>query len=130
MKVLMIEDEDALFNMYKTELEESGWKVVRNSEGKDVEDFINKEKPDIILLDIMLPEESGLSILKKIKENPDTSKVPVVMLTNYGNDANIKKAIETGAEDFILKYKIVPSEVVEKLRALTGTAKGGVKIKE
>jgi len=128
-KVLMVEDEDGLHSLYKTELEERGFTVIRNSTGKDVIGTVKSSKPDIILLDIMLPEKSGLEILTELKGDSDAKKIPVMMLTNYGKDENVKKALEDGAEDFILKYRIVPEEVGKKISAHLGKKGGGKKAK-
>jgi len=113
-KVLIVEDDLNLYTLYNTEFELSGHTTLHNDTGEGVTEQIQNEKPDVVLLDIMLPKKDGLTVLAEIKNNPDTKDTPALVLTNFGNEDNIKKAIDSGAEDFILKYKSVPSEVVSK----------------
>ena len=113
-KVLIVEDDENLYTLYSTEFELSGHTVTHNADGSGVNEQVKSWQPDIVLLDIMLPKKDGLTILSELKADPATQGVPAVMLTNFGNEENVKKAIENGAEDFILKYKSVPSEVVSK----------------
>ena len=117
-KILLIEDDESLYKMYSMELEMSGFETVWQNTGIGVTDKAKKENPNLILLDIMLPDKDGIKILKDLKEDPATKAIPVVMLTNFGSDENIKVALETGAEDFILKFQIVPAELVVKVKQI------------
>src|SRR3989304_7717333 len=119
-KVLIIEDDIALYNMYSTELSLKGYEVLNVSDGSKAFEEAKKEKPDLVLLDVMLPQKNGLAILEELKSNEDTRDIRVVMLTNYGTDENISKAVELGAEDYIMKYNIVPSELSSKINAILG----------
>lgn len=117
-KILIVEDDLNLYTLYDTEFGLSGHKTVRNETGDGVTEQVLAEKPDAVLLDIMLPKKDGLTILTELNNNPATHDVPKVMLTNFGNEENVKRAIDNGAEDFILKYKSVPSEVVAKVEEI------------
>ncbi|MBU1104520.1 MAG: response regulator [Patescibacteria group bacterium] len=117
-KILLIEDDESLYKMYSTELEMEGYETVWHNTGIGATETAKKENPALILLDIMLPDKDGIKILKDLKEEPVTKNIPVVMLTNFGSDENIKVALETGAEDFILKYQIVPAELVVKIKQI------------
>lgn len=123
-KVLIVEDDIALFNMYSVELKIKGHDVLNVNDGLQALPKAKEYKPDIILLDIMLPGMNGLNILTELKSDPLTSEIPVIMLTNYGSEDNIKKALESGATDYIMKYKILPSELSEKIEVILGTAGG------
>ncbi|MFH1565881.1 MAG: response regulator transcription factor [bacterium] len=114
-KILFVEDDSSLYRMYSTELELRGYQVVWESNGGKAFSKAESESPDLILLDIMLPEMDGITILQKLKASDTTKDIPVFVLTNFGDEENIKKVLEGGAEDFILKYKIVPSELAQKL---------------
>ena len=114
-KVLFVEDDASLYRMYSIELELRGYNVVWESNGGKAFSKAKSESPNLILLDIMLPETDGLTILKNLKSDDLTKDIPVFVLTNFGDEENIKKALEGGAEDFILKYKIVPSELAQKI---------------
>ena len=121
-KVLIVEDDTALFNMYSMELKIKGCDVLNVSDGLQALPKAKDYKPDIVLLDIMLPGMNGLNILTELKSDPQTSDIPVIMLTNYGSEDNVKKALESGAADYIMKYKILPSELSEKIEVVLGTS--------
>jgi len=119
-KVLFVEDDEGFFNIFSVPLKMKGYNVAHVAEGSRAMDFILQEKPDLVLMDIILPGMSGLDVLKEMKENIDTKDIKVVMLTNFGNDENLKKAVEYGAEDYYMKYNVVPSELPEKIAVLLG----------
>ena len=121
-KVLIVEDDMALFNMYSVELKIKGYDVLNVNDGIQAMPKAKEYKPDIILLDIMLPGMNGLNILTEVKSDPQTSEIPVIMLTNYGSEDNVKKALESGAADYIMKYKILPSELSDKIEVVLGTS--------
>jgi two-component system, OmpR family, phosphate regulon response regulator PhoB len=121
-KVLIVEDDMALFNMYSVELKIKGYDVLNVNDGLQALPKARDYQPNIILLDIMLPGMNGLNILTELKSDPQTSEIPVVMLTNYGSEDNVKKALESGATDYIMKYKILPSELSERIEVVLGTS--------
>ena len=121
-KVLIVEDDMALFNMYSVELKIKGYDVLNVNDGLQALPKAKSYQPDIILLDIMLPGMNGLNILTELKSDPQTAEVPVIMLTNYGSEDNVKKALESGATDYIMKYKILPSELSDKIEVVLGTS--------
>jgi DNA-binding response OmpR family regulator len=119
-KILIIEDDQSIYNVYSAELKLRGYEVEHEADGMNAMDSIEKFEPDLILLDIILPGRNGLEILEEIVEREDLQDIKVLMVTNYGNDSNVKKALELGAEDYILKYNIVPSELSEKVSQILG----------
>lgn len=119
-KILIIEDDTSLYNLYKIELELKGYQVINVSDGNLGFEAIKNEQPDLVLLDLMLPGKNGLQILEESKQQDDTKAVRVIMLTNFGNEDNISKALELGAEDYIMKYNIVPSELSDKVSSILG----------
>ena len=119
-KILIVEDDVALYNVYATELKLKGYEVVNVADGMLAVDTARREMPDFILLDIMLPGRNGLEVLQEIKSDEDLSGIGVVMLTNYGDSENVKKALDYGAEDYMLKYNIVPSELADKISQYLG----------
>ncbi len=129
-KILIVEDDTSLYKMYVTELELRKYNVVWVNSGDKACESAKKESPDLILLDIMLPQVDGLSILKGLKDSENTKNIPVFMLTNFGEEENVKRALETGAEDFILKYKIVPSELGDRIDEFFGIKKEGIVINQ
>jgi DNA-binding response OmpR family regulator len=81
---------------------------------------IKDQKPDLVLLDLVLPGRNGLDILRDIRSQQELENLKVVILTNYGGEENVSTALELGATDYVMKYKIVPSELAEKIASLFG----------
>lgn len=128
-KILFIEDDEGFFNIFSVPLKMKGYDVVHVSDGALGVEKAILEKPDLILLDIVLPGTSGLDILKELRERPESKDAKIVMLTNFGSDENINKAMEYGANDYLMKYNIVPSELPDKIAILMGEASGaGIKV--
>lgn len=130
-KILFVEDDEGFFNIFSVPLKMKGYNVVHVSDGSLAVEKIIIEKPDLVLLDIVLPGTSGLDILKELREREETKEVKIVMLTNFGSDDNISKAMEYGSNDYLMKYNIVPSELPAKIAGLLGeTQESVVKVME
>ncbi len=119
-KILIIEDDQSLYNVYSAELKLRGYEVSSCIDGDTAMDAIEENSPDLILLDIILPGRNGLEILEEIKSRDEYEDIKIIMVTNYGNNENVRKALELGAEDYVLKYNIVPSELSKKVAAIFG----------
>jgi len=120
-KVLMIEDDSYISDMYKIKLEKENFEVVVASDGIKGIDMLDKEqKPDIILLDIVMPKMDGFSVLKMIKKKPELENIPVVLLTNLGQRETVERGFELGAASYIIKAHFTPAEVVEKIKEVLG----------
>jgi two-component system response regulator MtrA len=119
-KVLIIEDDQSLYNVYSAELKLRGYDVSHCADGMQAMSVIAETRPDLILLDIILPGRNGLEILEEIMSKEEYLDMAVIVVTNYGNDENVKKALELGASDYVLKYNIVPSELSKKVAQLLG----------
>jgi len=117
-KVLIIEDEEILINMYKSKFEREGFEVYQALNGKNGLDQVKENKPDIILLDIIMPEMDGFMVLKDLKSNSETQNIPVIMLTNLGQEEDIEKGKELGAKDYLVKVDSTPNQVVEKVKEI------------
>jgi len=128
-KILFIEDDDSFFYTFSIPLTARGYNVVRASEGFQAVEKVLVERPDLIFLDIVLPGINGLDILKDLKERDETKGIKVVMLTNFGTEDNVKRAMELGADDYFSKYNVVPSELPDKVATLLGeTPDTGIKV--
>ena len=119
-KIVIVEDDTFLAGMYSTRLATEGYDVKMASDGQIGVDMVTKELPDIILLDIILPELDGFSVLQKIKADGATKNIPVILLTNLGQKADVERGLELGASDYLIKAHFTPSEVVAKIKALIG----------
>ncbi|MBU1164709.1 response regulator [Patescibacteria group bacterium] len=120
-KVLLIEDDPTLVDMYKLKFTEQKFELVVTEKGGEGLELAKKEKFDIILLDIMLPEIDGFSILKELKASPDTKDIPVILLTNLAQETDKEKGIKMGAVDYLVKANHTPTQVVDKVRKILHT---------
>ena len=116
-KVLLIEDEPALVDLYKTKFSKEGFNVITAFDGESGLQLARIEKPDFIILDILLPGRNGIAFLKKLRAEPEISKISVFVFSCI-DEANIKKqAFDLGVEDYLLKTKYTPDQLVEKIKA-------------
>ena len=121
-KIALMEDDFDIREMYKMKLEMEGYNVVCAEDGEKALKLIKAEKPDLILLDILMPKKDGFEVLEEIKKfkDDDLKSIPVVMLTNLSNKEDIFEAEKLGACDYIVKAKSSPSEIVEKIKSIAG----------
>ena len=117
-KILLIEDDTFLANMYSTKLSLKGFEVLETSDGKKGLKLAQKNRPDLILLDLVLPGIDGFEILKTLKENKKTKNIPVIVLTNLGEKEQIEKVLNLGVADYLIKAHFLPGEVVEKVKKI------------
>jgi DNA-binding response OmpR family regulator len=114
-KILIIEDEIILAEMYKEKLEKEGFEVFLASEIGEGIEIAKKEKPDLILLDILLSRENGVSFLEKIKKE-EIKDIPIVAFSNYDDPETKKRAFELGVKEYLIKANYTPREIVEKIK--------------
>lgn len=105
-----------LADMYATKFSMEGFAVEKGHDGVDALEKVKVMKPDIILLDIIMPKLDGFSVLKELKTDPNLKNVPVILLTNLGQDDDVKKGKKLGADDYFVKANHSPQEIVEKVR--------------
>lgn len=125
-KTLIIEDEQFIRDIYKRQLEKAGITVDGFGRGQEGLQSISQNKYDIILLDIMLPDLNGLEILKQVKQNPDTKNIPVIMLTNLGQDEVIKEGFSLGAQGYFIKASYTPDQIVQEVKNILAHKPQGV----
>lgn len=102
-KIFYAEDSDSLIKLMTYKLQNEGYDVTVFSTGENVYESAVTEKPDLVILDLMMPIKDGLTVLKEIKSDPATDSIPVIMLTTNAEEENILKALEIGAEEYITK---------------------------
>jgi DNA-binding response OmpR family regulator len=118
-KVLLVEDEKSIAEMYTTKFaKEESIEIVHIDNGGEVIDVVRRESPHMILLDIILPQEDGFSILEKIRRDKKIAKTPVVFLTNLGQDEDRQKGQQLGADEYLVKSRYNPSEVLERVKEI------------
>ncbi|MBN1779385.1 MAG: response regulator [Candidatus Buchananbacteria bacterium] len=114
-KILIIEDDKSLVNLIKDAINPKKYEVVLALEAKEGSSKAITENPDIILLDILLPEEDGFACLRYLKDHPKTAKIPVIILSNLGQDEEIRKGIELGAKDYLVKADSSIDDIMQKV---------------
>lgn len=111
IKVLLADDDDSIAKLYTIYLQTKNYIVERAHNGIEALELVDSFQPDIILLDIMMPQKSGLEVLKELKSNQTTKNIPVVMFTAISQDHEKKQAHELGAKGYVVKSQIVMSDV-------------------
>lgn len=111
-KVLIVEDDQALLGLYEKKFTNSGYFVIRAEDGQEGLDKAQSENPDVILLDIMLPVMNGFEVLKNLRNKNILDKIPVVILSNYGETKNVTEGLVSGAVEYLIKVEHTPEEVV------------------
>jgi CheY-like chemotaxis protein len=101
--VLIIEDEEDAAELFAEMMRVSGFRVIKTSKSTPAIAMMSSEKPDVILLDIMMPEVSGLDILRQMRREPDLAKIPVIVVTAKSMPADIKNGMEAGASTYLTK---------------------------
>jgi DNA-binding response OmpR family regulator len=114
--VLIVEDDSFLANIYKTKFEMEGFRVSVSDNGETGLTDAQKKKPDIILLDILLPKMDGFVVLEHLRADKEMRNTPVILLTNLGQKDDVEKGLELGASDYLIKAHFKPSETVAKVR--------------
>jgi len=116
MKVLIIDDDENLSAVFEAALQKNGIQTIYSLNGKDGIDKARAEKPNLILLDQVLPDISGNEVLKTLKMDSQTQNVPILMLSNFSQEELVKEAINNGAMDYIFKYQVEPQDIVSKVK--------------
>lgn len=115
-KILFVEDESALQKTFGDILKREGYGVVSALDGETGLKLAKEEKPDLILLDLILPKMDGIEVLEKLKADEGTKDIPVIILTNVGRMDEIGRALELGAKTYLVKADYTLEEVVEKVK--------------
>ena len=114
--ILLIEDDTFLASIYQKKFEMEGFKMSVAEQGEKGLQDAKKKKPDLILLDILLPKMDGFTVLEKLKADVGTKSIPVILLTNLGQKDDVEKGLQAGATDYLIKAHFKPSEIVERVK--------------
>ncbi len=114
-KILLVEDDSFISDMYKAKLEYLGYDIETAENGKIGMEKAVSFAPDLILLDIVMPERDGFELLADLKKDEKLKDLPIILLTNLGRREDIEKGFKMGASDYIIKAHFTPQEVVEKI---------------
>lgn len=119
-KILLVEDDEFLAELYATKLAIEGYEVFLANDGEKGVKMAKEKNPDLILLDIILPKMDGFEVLSKIKADQEIKAIPVILLTNLSQKDEVKRGLDLGAADYLIKAHFMPSEVVKKIKQSIG----------
>ena len=118
-KILIADDEEDIKTVVKFYLESRGYEVATAFDGLDAISMCESDTPDLLLLDVMMPVMSGFEVARRLKANPKTSSIPIIMLSAASQADSIKEGLEAGARDYIIK-PFEPSKLEEMVKAVLG----------
>ncbi|MGB9680813.1 MAG: response regulator [Minisyncoccia bacterium] len=116
-KILFIEDEFSLQKTLSQMLQTNGYTVISSLEGKGGVNLAKREKPDLIILDLILPKMNGFEVLEELKKDEETKDIPVIVLTNLEDNQSIEKVLSYNVLHYFVKSNFTPHEIVEKINA-------------
>ena len=116
-KILVVEDDEHISKVYHVKLSKEGYDTVFAVNGEEGIEKITIEKPDLIILDLIVPKKDGFAVLEEIKKNPDLAKIPVLVLSNLGQQSDKDRAIALGANEYMVKVNYSMQEVVDRARS-------------
>jgi len=115
-KILIVEDDKFLRELIVRKLTEEGYDAIEAFDGEEGAKKVKEENPELVLLDLILPGIDGFEVLASIKQNPQTSAVPVIILSNLGQTEDVEKGLKLGAVDYLVKAHFTPGEIIEKVK--------------
>lgn len=116
----MVDDDQALLTVLSASLKKFGYEIVTAFTGNDGIEKAKSQKPDLILLDQVLPDIQGNEVLQTLKADPDTKAIPIAMLSNFGQNELVQKSINMGAVEYFLKYQVEPEFLDRKIKEILG----------
>lgn len=119
-KILLVEDDDALASVYQTRLQAEGFDIRRVPNGEDALAAALDYKPDLIVLDVMMPKVSGFDVLDILRNTPETANVKIIMLTALSQDSDKERAQSLGVDDYLVKSQVVIADVVDRIKQHLG----------
>jgi DNA-binding response OmpR family regulator len=119
-KILLVEDDDSLASVYQTRLEAEGFSLKRVPNGEDALATTLDFKPDMILLDVMMPKVSGFDVLDILRNTPETNDIKIIMLTALSQESDKERAMKLGVDDYLVKSQVVIADVVDKIKVHLG----------
>ena len=115
-KILLVEDDEALASVYVARLQAEGFEVKRVPNGEDALATALEFKPDLILLDAMMPKVSGFDVLDILRNTPETTNVRIIMLTALSQESDVARAKELGVDEYLVKSQVVIADVVDRIK--------------
>lgn len=116
-KIVIIEDDEHISRIYGMKFTKEGYDTVFVTSGEQAVEKIASEMPNLVILDLMMPKRDGFGVLEDIKKNPNLSKIPVLVISNLGQQSDRERATELGASDYMIKVNNSMQEVVDKAKS-------------
>lgn len=116
--ILIIEDDKFLRELIAQKLNKEEYNISEAIDGEEGIKKVKEEKPDLVLLDLILPGIDGFEVLSQMKENPETKSIPVIILSNLGQKEDMEKGLKLGAVDYLIKAHFTPGEIIDKIKAV------------
>ena len=117
--ILVVEDDATLYQTLELALSREGFHVLLARDGDEALSIVNKEKPDVILLDIIMPKKNGFDVLEEIRNEMKLSDIPIVVLSNLSQESDIELCKELGATEYLVKSNMTTDDIVEKIQKYT-----------
>jgi len=114
-KILIVEDEEILSDLLQKRLKKEGYGVLLARNGEEGLKMIKKERPNLVLLDVIMPKMSGFQVMEEMNKEENLKKIPVIIISNSGQPEEIGRAQELGAKDWLIKTEFDPEEVLKKV---------------
>ena len=118
--ILLVDDDLTLREMYEERMKAEGFNIIQATNGEEALKQARENKPNVILLDIMMPKVNGFDVLKELKSNPELKDIPVIVLTALIQDVDRVQGRKLGAADYIVKSETMPGEVIAKIKNAIG----------
>lgn len=115
-KILIIEDEEILSGLLDKKLKEIGYETAVAYDGEEGIVKMKEARPDLILLDIIMPKKGGFEVLEEMQKDETLKKIPVIIISNSGQPVEISRALDLGVKDYLIKTQFDPGEVIEKVK--------------
>lgn len=119
-KILIVEDDKFLRDLLERKLEKEEFVIETAIDGEEAIDKINGWLPDLILLDLIIPKIDGFEVLKQTKDKPATKDIPIVVLSNLGQQEEVERGLGLGAADYLVKAHLTPDEIISKIKKILG----------
>ena len=114
-KILLIEDEEIMLNLLQRKLTQENYEVLIARDGQEGLEVMEKELPDLVLLDIIMPKKGGFEVMEEMAKIKELKKIPVIVISNSGQPVELDRAQKLGAKDWLIKTEFDPQEVIDKV---------------
>jgi DNA-binding response OmpR family regulator len=115
-RILLVEDDDAIANVYLVRLQAEGFDVRRVANGEDALADALSYRPDLVMLDIMMPKVSGFDVLDILRNTPETANLKIIMLTALSQESDRERAESLGVDDYLVKSQVVIADVIDRIK--------------